>query len=136
VPLLIEVFRAKYARSFELDNVHFADDLLRALAERSWPGNVRELENAVVRLLALAEPGQVLTAQSLQQLPAADEPPAQVESPSGAGQGLRAQVLAFERSVLKRTLDATGQNQSEAARRLGISRMTLIEKLKRSGLKD
>jgi two-component system response regulator HydG len=34
----------------------------------------------------------------------------------------------------KRQLDATGGNQSEAARRLGVSRVTLIDKLKKYGL--
>lgn len=48
---------------------------------------------------------------------------------------LREQVAAYEASLVARTLEATKGNQSEAARRLSVSRMTLIEKMKRHGLK-
>jgi DNA-binding NtrC family response regulator len=44
------------------------------------------------------------------------------------GPSLREQVEAFERGLVARALDATGGNQSEAARRLGVSRVTLIDK--------
>jgi DNA-binding NtrC family response regulator len=47
---------------------------------------------------------------------------------------LRDQVEAFERGVVARVMEATGGNQSEAARRLGVSRVTLIDKLKKYGL--
>lgn len=47
---------------------------------------------------------------------------------------LRARVDAFERGVLVEALRDTGGNQSEAARRLGITRSTLIEELERHGL--
>lgn len=50
------------------------------------------------------------------------------------GPSLREQVEAFERGVLARALAATGGNQSEAARRLGTSRVTLIDKLRKYGL--
>jgi DNA-binding NtrC family response regulator len=42
--------------------------------------------------------------------------------------------LAFERGLVARALDATSGNQSEAARRLGVSRVTLIDKMKKYGL--
>jgi DNA-binding NtrC family response regulator len=47
---------------------------------------------------------------------------------------LREQVEAFERSLIARTLSAVGGNQSEAARRLGTSRVTLLDKVKKYGL--
>ena len=50
------------------------------------------------------------------------------------GPSLREQVEAFERGLVARALDATGGNQSEAARRLGVSRVTLIDKMKKYGL--
>jgi DNA-binding NtrC family response regulator len=43
-------------------------------------------------------------------------------------------VGAFERELIQRTLTECGGNQSEAARRLRISRVTLIDKMKRHGL--
>lgn len=50
------------------------------------------------------------------------------------GPSLKEQVEAFERNLVARALDATGGNQSEAARRLGVSRVTLIDKMKKYGL--
>ena len=56
------------------------------------------------------------------------------ELPAEGGPSLREQVEAFERGVIARALAATGGNQSEAARRLGTSRVTLIDKIKKYGL--
>jgi len=58
-----------------------------------------------------------------------DEQPA-----SGGAPSLREQVEAFERGVIARALTASTGNQSEAARRLGTSRVTLIDKIKKYGL--
>jgi DNA-binding NtrC family response regulator len=60
----------------------------------------------------------------------ADDVPGTLES----GPSLREQVEAFERSLIARTLGAVGGNQSEAARRLGTSRVTLLDKVKKYGL--
>jgi two-component system response regulator AtoC len=46
---------------------------------------------------------------------------------------LREQVEALERSVIARTLSSVAGNQSEAARRLGLSRGSLIDRLKKYG---
>ncbi|MFN7699985.1 MAG: helix-turn-helix domain-containing protein, partial [Deltaproteobacteria bacterium] len=48
---------------------------------------------------------------------------------------LREQLDAFERGVVSRVLAECGQNQSRAARRLGIGRATLIDKMKKYGLR-
>jgi DNA-binding NtrC family response regulator len=43
-------------------------------------------------------------------------------------------VEAFERGILARELREVGGNRSEAARRLGIGRVTLLDKMKKYGL--
>ena len=50
-----------------------------------------------------------------------------------ASLSLREQVDALERSIIARTLAATSGNQSEAARRLGLSRSAFIDRLKKYG---
>jgi len=129
VPVLLEHFRRRYAARFDLSDVRFSDALVTALTARSWPGNVRELENAVARMLALSD-GGALGVEALARL-TGDAP---LEEPGGP-QGLRQQVAGFERQLLQRALAASDGNQSEAARRLGVSRMTLLDKLKRHGLR-
>jgi two-component system response regulator AtoC len=129
IPLLIETFRARYAQRFGLVDVRLSPELVEALRARDWPGNVRELENAVARLLALSEGGE-LGVEALSRLSASPE-----STPSAGAGTLREQVAVFERSLITRMLEETGGNQSEAARRLGLTRVTLIDKLKRHGLR-
>jgi DNA-binding NtrC family response regulator len=128
IPLLVEAFRARYAQRFGLWDARFSPGLVEALAARDWPGNVRELENAVARMLALSEGGEI-GVEAHPRLSAFPE-----LAPPAAGT-LREQVAAFERSLIARALEETGGNQSEAARRLGLTRVTLIDKLKRHGLR-
>jgi two-component system response regulator AtoC len=130
IPLLVDAFRRQFAARFGLDDARFTGGLVAALAARDWPGNARELENAVARLLALSD-GGVLDESALAPLSAVGAEPA---AAAGAAGGLRAQVAAFERDIIARTLADTGGNQSEAARRLGVTRMTLIDKIKRHGI--
>lgn len=123
VPLLIESFRRRYAEKFGLEGVTFEPGLVEALSQRSWPGNVRELENTIARLLAMHDGGPL----GLAALDAREE--------KSADTSLRAQVEAFERGLLVRMLEETNGNQSEAARRLKVSRMTLLDKLTKYGLR-
>jgi DNA-binding NtrC family response regulator len=124
IPAMAELFRARYAERFGLDDARLSPALVDELCRRDWPGNVRELENTLARLLALSTGGE-LGPESLAELAR----PTAAPSPS-----FRAQIAAFERELLERTLADSGGNQSEAARRLELSRPTLIEKLKRHNL--
>ena len=85
---------------------------------------MRELEHAIERLVALSTSGVV------------DE----VSLGAATGEstepsfGLKERVEAFERGILVTELRETGGNRSEAARRLGIGRVTLLDKMKKYGL--
>ena len=99
----------------------------------SWPGNVRQLENTIARLAALSTGGAIgarrpragdrpATEQQLVVDAAARRRRATTRAPDARnGPSLKEQVEAFERGLVARALDATGGNQSEAARRLGVS---------------
>jgi two-component system response regulator AtoC len=139
---LVEVFVRRYAARFGLEGVRLSDALLAELTAREWPGNARELENTVARLMALSEGGDLDVgdlrraegATSATVAPAREGGREDVREDARGHLGLRARVAAFEREILERALSETGGNQSEAARRLGLTRMTLIDKLKRHGL--
>ena len=102
---------------------------------------MRQLENTLARLAALSSGGLIGLADfqaaesSSNQLPAQHESD-QTDPPPDArnGPSLKEQVEAFERGLVARALDSTGGNQSEAARRLGVSRVTLIDKMKKYAL--
>jgi two-component system response regulator AtoC len=125
VPLLVEAFRQRYAQRFGLDDARFTPDLVAALAARDWPGNVRELENTVARLLALSAGGDIGVEALTPAAPA----------PTASAGPLRARVAAFERGLIEEAMAQARGNQSEAARRLGLTRATLIDKLDRHGLR-
>ncbi|MFH0899889.1 MAG: sigma-54 dependent transcriptional regulator [Pseudomonadota bacterium] len=132
---LAEHFVRRYGERFGVGDIRLAASLLERLKSHRWPGNVRELENTIERLVALA-PGPFIDEDPFGQEAAVKEEVAIASDERlPAGIGLRERVAAFERSVLESELAACGGNQSAAARRLGISRITFIEKMKRYGLR-
>ena len=113
-------------------SVRLAPDLIQALQRAEWPGNVRQLENTIARMVALGGGGEIgLDAFAGATLRAA-EPGA--EAPPDGTLSLREQVEALERSIIVRTLASVSGNQSEAARRLGLSRGSFIDRLKKYAL--
>jgi DNA-binding NtrC family response regulator len=132
---LIRTFVRRYAERYGMGGVEVEPALVEALRANAWPGNVRELENAVARLLALAPDERITLALwlSLSEGPAASTPLTAAGDP-GPGHPLRARVEAFERALIAESFELAGRNQSETARRLGVSRPALIEKLHKYGL--
>lgn len=156
VPALAEEFARRYGEKFGLGPIGLEAPLVDALVRADWPGNVRQLENTIARLAALSTGGVIGVADyqaatggggvsditvtapmAAPDLSAADsDPGASGSMDSRHGPSLKEQVEAFERGLVARALDATGGNQSEAARRLGVSRVTLIDKMKKYGLQS
>src|SRR5437588_3107451 len=127
IPALAAEFARRYAERFGMQDVRLLPELLDSLQRLDWPGNVRQLENAVARIVALSTGGDIgLEAFAATTAACAEVPP------EGA-LNLREQVEAVERGLIGRTMTAVGGNQSEAARRLGLSRGSLIERLKKYG---
>jgi two-component system response regulator AtoC len=139
VPILVDHFAAR----FEDRHGHaatFAPDAIALLAGRPWPGNVRELENAVERALVLADTPSIDAAQ-LQALlggrrsaspdPAALAPPADTGPPDLS---IKRATRHLEADLIKRALEATGGNRTNAARLLEISHRALLYKLKEYGI--
>jgi transcriptional regulator of aroF, aroG, tyrA and aromatic amino acid transport len=108
---------------------------LSKLAAHRWPGNIRELRNVIERASILS-PGEVIEAHQVQfnaaaaQGPAADPERAQ---PGGAD-GLNEQVDAFERQLVAQRLQQAASIR-EAARSLGVSHTTLLNKIKKHALR-
>ncbi len=125
---LAREFARRYGERFGV-GCALSAPLLARLAERPWPGNVRQLENTIARMVALS-PGGELGVEAL----AGEAPRPEADSEPAEGLTLKEQVEALERSLIVRALAAAHGNQSEAARRLGTSRGTLLDKMKKYGL--
>ena len=149
IPALAVEFARRYGDRFGLGPVSLEPALIDALVRADWPGNVRQLENTIARLAALSAGGVIGLAdyQSATGETPSAPPPAAFEAHDAGdehnngtaidarnGPSLKEQVEAFERGLVARALESTGGNQSEAARRLGVSRVTLIDKMKKYGL--
>jgi DNA-binding NtrC family response regulator len=125
VPLLVEHFLAKYARSAGRGAVPtVAPEALDALRRYGWPGNVRELEHAIERAVTLSAREVVL----LEDLPDA------VRAQAAAEQPRLPTLEEVEKDHIVRVLRETGGNRQAASEILGIDRKTLYRKAKQYGI--
>lgn len=101
-----------------------SDDALERLIGHTWPGNVRELHNVLERAVLLARLEDEIGAQHL---------PGEFRARSGPfdRRHMPLTMEEVERMHLDRTLKHHGGNRTKAAEELGISRATLIAKIKR-----
>ncbi|HET7747676.1 MAG TPA: sigma-54 dependent transcriptional regulator [Vicinamibacteria bacterium] len=132
VPLLAAHFVEMYARQIKKRVPGIEADAMEALRRYPWPGNIRELENVVERAIIMAEDGAPISASDLPDdlVVAAIAETAAEAAPPGPAHELR----EAERDVLLRVLRECNWNRSLAARRLGIGRRTLYDKLARHGI--
>ncbi|MDH5751018.1 MAG: sigma-54 dependent transcriptional regulator [Deltaproteobacteria bacterium] len=108
----------------------FSPAAVRLLEKYSWPGNVREMRNLIERLLMLHGQREVQVEIGVKKLPEEirDSVPVGIQDPESV------EVLTLDEvefNHIRLALNACQGNKSEASRRLGISRNTLKEKLKR-----
>jgi len=137
IPLLIRHFLDHFSEKFG-KALRVSPNAMRSLMSYHWPGNVRELENSMERAFALVE-GEVIEESDLETLlPFLDGDAAPREPLAAPGGGADKRPLTSlatqEMEAIRSALERTGGNKQEAARLLGISRMTLYRKIKRFGL--
>jgi DNA-binding NtrC family response regulator len=125
---LIEFFFKESCKSFAKTLDPLTSDVFSGLESFPWPGNTRELKNAINRMVLNAEGKKII----LDDIPIEFLQTKVPFSPAGDGEDL-SMAEAEKRSILK-ALEHTDGNRSLAARELGISRNTLLNKIKRYGL--
>lgn len=128
IRLLAEHFLGDIARRYGALGVRLSTPALQRLQVYDWPGNVRELSHVIERAVLLSGGGLIdETALALADgLYAANATPAPV---------LEDMTLEeLEKTMLARALKGSGGNVSEAARRLGITRMAMRYRMDKYGL--
>ena len=105
------------------------DDALEAILRYAWPGNIRELRNVIERAMLMARGQPRIELAHL---------PREVQGASGAdvAHHVPRSLAEVEKAHVDRTLKAHAHNRTHAARELGISRATLIKKIKEYHLLD
>ena len=132
IPLLAQHFLKLFAEKNRKTLQGFTPRAMDRLLRYPWPGNVRELMNTVERGVVLTR-ADVLDEEDVAPVLEAEL----LQEPTGHAAGnawTDTSLESVEKATILKTLEESGGNKSEAARRLGITRRTLHLKLKRYGL--
>ncbi|MDQ7779433.1 MAG: sigma-54 dependent transcriptional regulator [Planctomycetota bacterium] len=127
IPLLVAHFIGVHGKG---KTYHVEPSTFEALQRHSWPGNIRELENGVERAIALAGEASVLSHEHLCASVVAPVAPAAPHQVAGEPPSLREAVRRFEVEHIKHVLKLSGGSKAVAAKRLGLSRKSMWEKLR------
>jgi transcriptional regulator with GAF, ATPase, and Fis domain len=153
IPALVESFAKKYAKAAGLPTAEFSAEAMAVLCAYRWPGNARELKNVVERVVLLAQnrcvyvedlqlelepenrptavPGDGITKviqNTLVQRPDPADTTADAR-PADLAEELRKELAKQERQRIVDALAQANGNQVVAARLLGLSRRTLVNRL-------
>ena len=121
---LAQRFLRQYAGLYNKNVLHLSPEAAKKITDLPWYGNIRELQHSMEKAVILAD-GNVLTADDIDG-----------GSKAHAGTPLEeVQTLdEMERHMIEKTIRECDGNLSVVAARLGISRQTLYNKIKRYGL--
>ncbi|MDO9281879.1 MAG: sigma-54 dependent transcriptional regulator [Methylotenera sp.] len=126
--LLAKHFAAQTSRRYGLASANFTPEAINMMQTYTWPGNVRELKHQVSRAILLCHNGQVTDIDLALPMQRTAEAISQPD--------LQQSTLdAAERAILLQVLADTRNNVSEAARKLGITRMTMRYRMDKHQIK-
>lgn len=135
IPMLVDHFQGVISKRLGRPKTRIHEDTMYRLYQYDWPGNIRELENEVERLCALAT--DEITSDLLS--PAVLGKSATLNSiarPDGTLKEIISEATEkLESGVIAETLEELDWNKSQTARRLGVSRPTLDQKIEKYSLR-
>ncbi len=118
---LAELFIAHYGKKYGKEGLLLLGDAAEILKAHSWEGNIRELQNAIEKAVIMCDGDMIC--------------PEHIELHAVTRPATEAQTLEeMERQLIANTIEQCGGNLSQVATRLGITRQTLYNKIKRYGL--
>jgi DNA-binding NtrC family response regulator len=149
IPLLVNYFLKKLARDQQRPPKSVAASVIKALSKYHWPGNVRELENTIRRAHVLAKGDAILAGDLPPEVTGQSTSAAPMATPSEGHTASDAATLSrqlfelarrdpklkiiptVERELVIQALKASGDNQVQAAKLLGITRATLRKRIEK-----
>ena len=137
IPLLLNHFVHQLNKTKSKNILGLSPESMQALTAYPWPGNIRELENLMERLAILKGQGLIemhdLPVKYGSHVSGAQEN-LSLEVPD-QGLDFNSAVDQFENALILRALEKTGWNRNQAAALLSLNRTTLVEKIKKKGLR-
>jgi DNA-binding NtrC family response regulator len=132
---LAEYFLERYADRNHVIMPGLTEDAILCLQQYSYPGNVRELEHLMERASVQAG-GRAITADQIQGhlLNTTSSKDTQTKTEQMLSLPFHESVAQWEKYLIERALELSNGNKSDAARRLGIHRRLLYEKLQHFGM--
>ena len=132
---LADFFLARFAPTVGCRVLHLSEVVQQALMAYRWPGNVRELRNVIERALILCNGESVQLSQLPREISASVEAVlSPVQEALADNEGLL--LATVEQRHIQRVLQLCRGNKTRAADLLGISRLTLRNRLRAIGLLD
>jgi two-component system response regulator AtoC len=128
VPLLIGYFIDQFNKKLGREVEGLTSEAVPVLMGYSWPGNIRELENVIERAVLLAK-DRWITPEELPPQITSDQSMPDTVIPEGT-LSIRKASKMLERDLIKRVLELTEGNRTQAAKILEISRPKLLSKIK------
>ena len=137
--LLVDHFLGRHAQRMGRRRPTITPEALATFEACPWPGNVRQLENACERAVLLADGGAIHVR---------DLPPELLSAKVGAGSGgpvswsdeedlsIKRRLASLERELIRRALERTGGNRTQASKILDISYKALVYKIRDYGLES
>ncbi|WP_207420673.1 sigma-54-dependent transcriptional regulator [Desertivirga brevis] len=122
IELLANHYLKEFCLKMNKPQLELAQDFIEALKRHSWKGNIRELRNVIERVVILAD-NPVLNASLL---------PYEFHQEITEGDSMNMQVM--EKQHIRKVLNYTHGNKTEASRLLGIGLSTLYRKLEEYGM--
>jgi len=148
IPLLCECFTRRHSTQIGKEIKGATSKFQKTLMEYDWPGNVRELENVIRKAIAFTKTPYLTSydldlrekhrsVKPIHNISFKDALRSSVKSLLGSGHEENIYDMVVKEAevvLLQEALDASGWNRSQAARRLGINRLTLRRKLEEYGI--
>jgi transcriptional regulator with PAS, ATPase and Fis domain len=122
IPIITEFYLKRFSQTYRRSIAGISTHAMLALREYHWPGNVRELINVIERAVITCQDNMITTKHL----------------PFGTGEDEKISDLNLrdvEKFLIDQALRRTQNNKTKAAELLGISRKTLIEKVKKRVIK-
>lgn len=127
LPELVQLFLKEFSIKYKKPVPGIDPEVMVTFMHFPWNGNIRQLKNIIERMMILADDNQITSAQLPNELLKNKQQPPQLNIS-------REETIEDERSNIIHALQKTYGNKSAAAKILGMSRVTLYNKMKKYGL--